>query len=320
MSNIHGEADAFDRQIAERIANGHIPDLRRVVDCDYFYANPWRRKAYVDLEFGHLFRRVDAAIKQHCPAIENARLRVLEVGSGPGYLSLELARAGYDVTGIDVSTGAVAIAKKVADEDPWKAERGPLRYLAEDFHTTEELQVGSFDVLVFVGALHHFPDQNGVGRRVETLLKPGGIVIAHEPTRDRISEGMLDLHHLIRVLLSVGGGYYEQIAIPENETQRQAAFSKLKKEVEFLDEDGDKLQSPNDNEAGYVEMRQMLSRFDCVVEEDTYSFFHEVIGGLRFDDETNVKLARYLRDVDERLVKNKILPAYEFFFVGRTEG
>lgn len=317
MSDIHGEAKAFDRQIAERIANGHIPDLRRVQDCDYFYANPWRRKAYVDLDFGQLFSRFDTALRQHAKPEPGCPLRILEVGSGPGYLSLELARAGHDVTGIDVSTGTVAVARKYADEDPWKAERGPLRYLVDDFHTTAELVPGSFDAVLFMGALHHFPDQDGVGQRVEELLKPGGVVLVHEPTRDRISEPMIELHYLIRLLLSLGGGYYEKLPIPETQEQRDDAFYKIKKEVEFVDESGDKTQSPNDNEAGYKEMRAMLNRFDVVHEEDTYAFFHEIIGGLRFDESTNAQLARYLRDADARLVKGGVLPAYEFFFIGR---
>lgn len=38
--NLHQEAESFDRQIDERIANGHIPDLRLSEPCDYFYNNP----------------------------------------------------------------------------------------------------------------------------------------------------------------------------------------------------------------------------------------------------------------------------------------
>ena len=95
------EAAAFDRQIEERIANGHIPDLRRCGPCDWFYNNPWRRPAYVALDFGEQFELIRDAIVAHAPVTVGPR-RVLEVGCGPGYLSLELARSGFDVTALDL--------------------------------------------------------------------------------------------------------------------------------------------------------------------------------------------------------------------------
>ena len=55
-NNLQLEAMAFDSQIEERIANGHIPDLRYSTPCDYFYNNPWRRPKYVELDFGEIFQ------------------------------------------------------------------------------------------------------------------------------------------------------------------------------------------------------------------------------------------------------------------------
>jgi 2-polyprenyl-3-methyl-5-hydroxy-6-metoxy-1,4-benzoquinol methylase len=320
MNDLRGEAAAFNSQIRERVAHGHVPDLRRVRDCDWFYANPWRRKAYATLDFGYLFERVNAAILAHAPS-SGERLRVLEVGSGPGWLSLELARAGHDVTGIDLAGDAVAVAREFADSDPWKAERGPLRYLVDDFLATRALAAVSFDAVVFVGALHHFPNQGAVGRRVVDLLRPGGIVVAHEPTRDRVTEGLAEFGLLVRVLLAAGGGWFDELSVPGSAAEKERLIAKLKRDIEFVDEGGDKVQSPNDNEAGYAAMHAMLSTgFDTILEEDTFAFFHEVIGGLRFDEATNAKLARYLRDADASLVKSGILPAYEFLFVGRRRG
>jgi 2-polyprenyl-3-methyl-5-hydroxy-6-metoxy-1,4-benzoquinol methylase len=131
VSDLDNEAEAFDSQIEERVANGHIPDLRQVQDCDYFIANSWRRAAYVLLDSGEIFDRVNEAIKRHGP--DDQTPRILEVGSGPGYIRLELARQGYDVTGIDVSSKAVETAQHFADIDPWKNERGELNYSAGIF-------------------------------------------------------------------------------------------------------------------------------------------------------------------------------------------
>jgi hypothetical protein len=54
----------------------------------------------------------------------------------------------------------------------------------------------------------------------------------------------------------------------------------------------------NDNDAGYKEMHFVLmNNFNQIKLEDRYAFFHEVIGGLRFEEQINLKLARYLRDI-----------------------
>lgn len=315
---IADEGAAFDEQIRERIAGGHIPDLRRVEDCDWFHDNPWRRKAYVELDFGQIFQRVMDALSKYGP--DGHRLRVLEVGSGPGYMSLELARNGHEVTGVDVSPRAVAVARDLADTDPWRDERGPLEYIVGDFLTEPALDGRQFDAILFIGSLHHIGDQEAVMRRASGLLKEGGLIMAHEPTRDRFTEGLVIFTHFIRVLLSAGGGYFRDVPVPIDEAERQSAVDKLLLALKFETEEGDKVQSPNDNDAGYAEMHGALtSHFDTVSEEDTYSFFHETIGGLRFDEKTNVELARFLRDTDAALVKHGILPATEFFFVGRRK-
>jgi SAM-dependent methyltransferase len=318
MDNLQEEAIAFDSQIEERIANGHIPDLRRAPKCDYFYANSWRHPAYVKLDFGHLFARINQAIVEHSSTDGGQSLRVLEIGCGPGYLSLELARSGHSVTGIDLSPKCIEVARRFAEEDPWKHERGPLNYIADDFLGGESLSSESFDAVVFLGALHHFPDQDPVGQRVTELLAPNGIVVAHEPTRDRITESMVELGLLIRVILSAGNGYFEKIPVPTTDKQLEKELDKIKMQLELVSETGSHAQSPNDNEAGYAEMANMLRKFFTTIsEEDTFSFFHEIIGGLRFDEQTNISLARFLRDMDSRLVKSGLLPAYEFLYIGR---
>lgn len=51
VNNLAQEARAFDCQIEERIANGHVPYLRLTMPCDYFYNNSWRRPEFVKLDF-----------------------------------------------------------------------------------------------------------------------------------------------------------------------------------------------------------------------------------------------------------------------------
>lgn len=311
------ESSAFDMQITERIRNGHIPDLRMAQPCDYFYNNPWRHPEYVKLDFGEQFALLEDAIRSHAPKTTSP-LKILEVGCGPGYMTLELARGGYQVVGIDISPDCIDAARHFADVDPWQVERGGLTYIAADFFTTEELLAGSFDAVVFVGALHHFKDQQKIMRRVSNLLVKNGIILAHEPTRDRITEGNAIFINLLRVLLSQSGGFYSKCPIPSTLEEQEKQIKRVFSELKYEDTDGRKIQSANDNDAGHSKMYGCLKKhFTELVYRERYAFFHEIIGGLRFDEATNMLLAKYLRDMDALLCEHGVLQSTEFFFVGQ---
>ena len=311
------DSRAFDHQIDERIENGHVPDLRRAVACDWFRNNSWRRPAYVELDFGEQFRLIRDAIERHCDT-EGRPVRILEVGCGPGYLSLELARSGFDVTGLDLSLRCVEVARRIAEEDPWRAARGPLCYVAGDLFGEPTFSDASFDAVVFLGALHHFPDTQGALARVSGLLAPGGIVVVHEPVRDRVTHGSAAFVHLLRVVLAAGGGFHASRPPPSDRATLDREIAEVFDELRYESEGGGNVQSINDNEAGYAQMRPALdARFAELVFEWRYAFFHEHIGGLRFDEQANARLAWYLREMDRVLCSNGVLQATEFFYVGR---
>lgn len=263
----------------------------------------------MQLDFGEQFELISDAIRAHvCGA--QAGSEVLEVGCGPAFLSLELARSGFRVTGVNLSEKCVEIAKHFAAKAPFSSERGSLCYLAGDFFSDPALESGSFDAVVFLGALHHFPDQSGTLERVERLLKPGGLVIAHEPARDRVTKGNAVFVHSFRVLLSARGGFFEHQGIPANAQVCTRKFDQLFSEMRYETEDGANIQPVNANEAGYAEMYPPLSsRFDQLVFAWRYAFFHEFIGGVRFSEELNVAPARYLREVDRELCREGVLNA-----------
>jgi SAM-dependent methyltransferase len=314
---LHQEADAFDSQIEERIANGHIPDIRLAEPCDYFYNNPWRRPVYVKLDFGEQFEVIRDSITAYLDK-KPSEIRILEVGSGPGYLSLELARNGYSVVGLDISAKCVEIASGFAAQDPWKAQRGTLDYISGDFYTSQKLQKESFDVIVFLGALHHFPNQVATLKRAKQLIRPKGIIIAHEPVRDRVTPGNAAFVHLLSTLLSINNNFYKHQELTVDRNQLLSEVDKIYNSLRYECADGKKVQSINDNEAGYAEMYpELCTLFKQERFEWRYAFFHEVIGGLRFEEETNARAAHFLREMDRILVETGVLNATEFLFVGR---
>lgn len=309
------EADAFDRQIRERVRHGHLPDLRRAVVCEYFYNNSWRRPEYVELDFGEIYGLLSGSLAEYGGG---RPLQVLEVGCGPGHFALELARSGHDVTGIDLSGASIEVAEQVAADDPWRRSRGPLRYLVGDVMTTQSLRPGGYDAVYMVGTLHHFADQSAILGKIKELLTPGGLMLVHEPTRDRVTAGNATLVHLLRALLSAGGGYYQQVDPPGDADSVRRAAEEVLQELKYATASGEKKQSPRDNDAGWADMVPALRRcFIQLVYRERYAFFHELIGGLRFDDARNVNLARALRAYDAELCRLGVVQPTEFFFVGR---
>jgi len=316
-SALDAEARAFDRQISERLANGHVPDLRRAVACDWFYNNPWRRPAYVELEFVEQFEIISGAIRGHARA---APPRVLEVGCGPGFLSLELARSGMPVMGLDLSVECIDVCRRFAAEDPWREGRAPLEYRVGDFLDPAAVPASSFDAVVFLSSLHHFPDQASVAARVAQVLRPGGVVVVHDLARDRVNKGTAALHELLEGLLSAAGGFHRAVPLPDTDEAYGAAIERRFHALRYETEDGVKVQSRNDNAAGYAQMSSALRATFVELEfQWRYAFFNDFIGGLRFGDATDVPLARFLREMDRRLVDLGVLDATQFFFVGRVK-
>lgn len=318
-SKIEKEASAFDKQILERVSNGHIPDLRRVKFCKYFYNNPWRDPGYVKIVFGEEYEMVNKAIKQYSSKNKGVK-SILEVGCGPGYLSLELARAGHNVMGIDVSGQCIKVANHFANTDPWSKKRGALIYIQRDFFDPAWVGGQGYDAIIFSGSLHHFKDQNKVMKKAKKMLKSKGIIIAHEPTRDRVTESSVAVVHMFKLLLSLSGKYFQKSSIPPSFKQGKAQIKKVMQDLKYENAKGHKIQSVNDNEAGFLSMSQALRKnFKQVYFLEQFAFFQNFIGGLRFKRSVNNALAIYLRDMDRYLCQLGVLQPTEFFFVGKNK-
>jgi ubiquinone/menaquinone biosynthesis C-methylase UbiE len=98
---------------------------------------------------------------------------ILDVGCGTGNFSLELARLGVAVTGIDISEAMLAIARRKAEDAGLNMEllKADARHLP--------FSANSFDKIVSVSALEFAPDLKAVLEECYRILKPGGrLVIA----------------------------------------------------------------------------------------------------------------------------------------------
>lgn len=101
--------------------------------------------------------------------------RIIELGCGSGWLSLLLAERGYDVTGIDISPDAIAIAGQL------RAERrlANASFRAADYETFQS--DAPADYVIFHDALHHAESELAALRAAHAVLAPGGAAICIEP-------------------------------------------------------------------------------------------------------------------------------------------
>ena len=100
--------------------------------------------------------------------------RAIDLGCGAGGVSLELAEAGFAVTGVDFSSVALAKARAAAERRGLGQER--VTFVAGDLRAGHVPGVEApFDLLVDYGTLDDLPDAGRVAmaRYVTGLARPG---------------------------------------------------------------------------------------------------------------------------------------------------
>lgn len=102
--------------------------------------------------------------------------RILDMGCGGGWTSIFFAKYGYEVVGQDIAEDMADLAR----ENQARQNVGDnLSFVVSDFES-----VGidnSFDAVVFFDCLHHAEDERAAIASAYRALKPGGLLITHEP-------------------------------------------------------------------------------------------------------------------------------------------
>ena len=315
QNHIDEEAEAFDKRISERTKAGFVPDLRRAVKCDYFYKSFWRDPQFIDLYLGLINKGYLCLLRSYCP--KNAT--ILDVGCGAGYMSLELARSGYNVSAFDISSDCIETAKQVLASNPYKDDFGSLDYKVMALHKAE----GQYDVVLFSVSLHHMPDLEGSINKAKALLKPGGCLLCYEPCHDQWQQSDAAQVALIRSLLSLTGNWYDSESI-KSQLQDEEGLSELVKDIHheyYYERDKhESAQSPHDNEATGEEMLSALRRHFCELEvRSGHSFIYRVLGGIRGTDEEIRELANFIAIYDRLNVKRKFMNPNGFYFIGSKD-
>lgn len=121
------------------------------------------------------FTRVEAHRYQDQPWMHDtfqyhrfAGAKVLEVGVGLGTDHLQFARAGADMSGIDLTPRSIEMTRRRFELEGYSSD---LRLMdAEQLDFAD----GTFDAVYSFGVLHHIPSPDRAFREIARVLRPGG--------------------------------------------------------------------------------------------------------------------------------------------------
>lgn len=101
---------------------------------------------------------------------------VLDFGCGTGIITNEIAKSVKEIHGIDISSKMVALATA-------KADAQQLKNITYTQATLDDvgMTAGTFDVILAFHILHLVEDTSIASRRINELLKPGGLLISVTP-------------------------------------------------------------------------------------------------------------------------------------------
>jgi len=120
--------------------------------------------------------------------------KVLDVGCGDGLNAMNLALLGAQVTGIDISPGAIEVAKRRAEIN---GVSGRTTFVVSPLETAA-FQEGEFDIIWADAILHHLlADLDGVMKKITSWAKPGGTIILGEPVN--LSNALRKFRHSLPI-------------------------------------------------------------------------------------------------------------------------
>jgi SAM-dependent methyltransferase len=135
---------------------------------------------------------------------------VLEVASGSGGPALHLARTtGCRVTGIDANEHGVAKASQLAAQ----SEVAPrVRFTVANATAPLPFETGTFDALLCIDSMNHFPSRLEVFHEWRRVLRPGGRALFTDPVviTGPVTNDELALRSSIGLFLFVPPGVNER--------------------------------------------------------------------------------------------------------------
>lgn len=198
----HAETNLTDRQQRETAYYDQYSQLNAPEAVDFAPVvnderRPWSPHWYVCRLVRDLYKSRDQ--------------RLLDFGCGMGLSGVTFAKLGYQVEGFDISSGNIAVAKRLAEQHGLGERCYFVTMPAEKLNYPDN----HFDVIVGMDILHHV-DIYKVMDEVKRVLKPGGVAIFKEPIRVPMLDAVRE-SWLLRKLAPTETSYDKHVHITDDE-------------------------------------------------------------------------------------------------------
>jgi len=234
----------------------------------------------------------------------SSHARVLVLTCGPGNLSLELARQGHHVHGMDISEGAIEIARRFASENPFKENFGSLHYSVTDLNVIEFVP-DSYDVIVAWDGLHHILLLERLMGQIQKALKPEGLFIFSDN---------IGMHWMSRM---IGGFLY--FILPTHVsyfTKLKYAVGGQKKVQQDMSE-----RSPFE-EINTESIMSLAEKYFNIVEKKSHTgigYRAAIAGDLRFPGFMKYPFLKFLKKLDDWSVNHGLLKGDHVLVVAQSK-
>jgi 2-polyprenyl-3-methyl-5-hydroxy-6-metoxy-1,4-benzoquinol methylase len=238
-------------------------------------------------------------------------MRVLELGSGGGWLSLELARRGTHAHAIELSFDQILIAKNHLNLKSYNGDFGSVNYICTDLNTIC-LPEKYYDRVVVFNVFHHLHDLYHVLKEVRKTIKQDGKLVIYDYI------GPDSFSKLIERVLA--------IVLPSSLTPYKGFKGKLAaiaKKLKLLPPDYQKhLRYTTGSPFEGVVQKEMVnlvrSLFDIDMIETNLAFYASVAVRLK-DTAYKYKITRILKKIDDSLIKLGISRGRYVFIIAHSK-
>lgn len=187
LSDRPGDTEAYLAAASSYVAN------KNEEEYGWLYRKPYEAKAGNEAFYYEMFQVMNLLKAMDVPYGG----RILEVGSGPGWVTEILVALGFEVHGLEPSADMIAIARErlASAMTHWRIKTPPhYDFFCETLENCT-LPDGDYDGIFFHAALHHIIDEDAGLAQCHRLLRPGGVLgiseAAWEPG-NRALEALLD--------------------------------------------------------------------------------------------------------------------------------
>ena len=150
-------------------------------------------------------------LQEHFPQKDKREIKILDIGTGPGFFTIILAEAGYQVTAVDYTEGMIQKAKENVQKEAGNLiERICFQRMDAQNLTFEN---ESFDVVISRNLTWNLEEPEKAYREWIRVLKPGGVMMnfdanwyaylydeekrqGYEQDRKNVENEQLDDHYL----------------------------------------------------------------------------------------------------------------------------